>query len=149
MAHVLVINGPNMNLLGTREPEIYGGMTLDQVNDAMRALAEELRLDIEFMQSNSEAEIVTAIQQAIGRTAVIILNPAGLTHSSVSIRDAIAACGIPTIECHVTNPYKRALAEPFRAHSMTAPVCAGIVAGFGTSSYLVALYAARLLAEEA
>ncbi len=148
MPSVLVIHGPNMNLLGTREPEIYGSVTLDQLNEQLRGLADELQLSVDIIQTNSEAEIVSAIQNAMGSYAVIILNPAGLTHTSVSIRDAIAACGVPTIECHVSNPYRRALTEPFRATSMTAPACAGVIAGFGTASYLIALHAARMLAEE-
>ena len=136
---ILVLNGPNLNLLGKRQPEIYGKATLPDIENQVRALAKELGVEIDFRQSNSEAELVTWIQQAEGRFAALVINPAAYTHTSVAMRDAISAVGIPTVEIHLSNIHKR---EPFRHHSYIAEVALGQIAGFGVNSYLLGLRAA-------
>jgi 3-dehydroquinate dehydratase-2 len=136
---VLVLNGPNLNLLGTRQPEIYGKLTLAEIEKKLRALAKELGVEIDFRQSNSEGELVTWIQRATGRFGAIIINPAAFTHTSLAMRDAISAVGIPTIEIHLSNIYRR---ESFRHHSYIAEVAVGQMAGFGADSYLLGLRAA-------
>ena len=143
MNKILVINGPNLNLLGTREPEIYGSTTLADINAMLKARADELDLDIDFMQSNIEGEIVTAIQEARNKYSFILLNAAAFTHYSVAIRDAIAAISVPVIEIHLSNVHAR---EEFRHHSVIAPVVMGQISGFGVDSYIAALeIAARKL----
>jgi 3-dehydroquinate dehydratase-2 len=139
---VLAIHGPNLNILGQREPQIYGTMTLDAINDSMNRLAQELEIELKVVQSNHEGEIVTAIQQAMAWAQVLVINPAAYTHTSVAIRDAIAASKIPAIEVHLSNIYAR---ETFRQHSMVAPVCRGQVSGFGAQSYALALRAAAVM----
>jgi 3-dehydroquinate dehydratase-2 len=134
---IAVINGPNMNLLGKREPEKYGNLTLESVNQAISQKAEEWGARCEFFQSNSEGELVGAVQNASAADGVI-LNAAAYTHYSVAIRDAIAAIDAPVIEVHMSNVHAR---EEFRRQSVIAPVCAGSVAGFGAKSYILALYA--------
>jgi 3-dehydroquinate dehydratase-2 len=136
---ILVLNGPNLNLLGKRQPEIYGRMTLDQINQKIRGLARELGVDVEIRQSNHEGELVTWIQQAPAQFGAIVINPAAYTHSSVAMRDAITAVGIPTIEIHLSNIHKR---EPFRHHSYVAEAAVGQITGFGVDSYLLGLRAA-------
>jgi 3-dehydroquinate dehydratase-2 len=136
---ILVLNGPNLNLLGTRQPEIYGRQTLAEIEKKLRALAKELGVEIDFRQSNSEGELVTWIQQATGRFGAIVINPAAFTHTSLAMRDAIAAVGIPTVEIHLSNIYRR---ESFRHHSYIAEVAVGQIAGFGADSYLLGLRAA-------
>lgn len=136
---ILVLHGPNLNLLGAREPETYGTMTLDDINTMLHEEAERLGVQIRAVQSNSEGELVSAIQEARGQTDVIIINPAAYTHTSVALRDAIAAVGIPTIEVHLSNVYAR---EEFRHHSFIAPVAVGQISGFGPDSYRLALHAA-------
>lgn len=136
---VLILNGPNLNLLGRREPGIYGRVTLQGIEEQVRALASELQVEIEFRQSNHEGELVTWIQDAPEGFSAIVLNAAAYTHTSVALRDAIAAIEIPTIEIHLSNVHAR---ESFRHHSWIAPVCAGQIAGFGTQSYLLGLRAA-------
>jgi len=133
---ILVINGPNLNLLGLREPGIYGSETLDKINAALLSLAGELSCEVDFLQSNSEGVLVDAIQQALGGVDGIIINPAAYTHTSVAMRDAIAAVGLPVIEVHLSNVYKR---EEFRHKSLIAPVAVGQIAGLGTDGYLLAL----------
>ena len=140
MNRVLVIHGPNLNLLGIREPEIYGSFKLEELDQAMRQLAKELDLELQTVQTNQEGEIVEAIQKARDWAEVIILNPAGYTHTSVAIPDAIRAVGLPTIEVHLTNVHAR---EEFRHHSYVAGVAAGRIMGFGPDSYLLALRAAK------
>ena len=136
---ILILNGPNLNLLGTRQPEIYGKLTLAQIEKQVRALAKELAVEIDFRQSNNEGELVTWIQQAAGKFAAIVINPAAYTHTSLAMRDAISAVGIPTIEIHISNIHKR---EQFRHHSYIAEVAVGQIAGFGLDSYLLGLRAA-------
>jgi len=139
---VLVLNGPNLNLLGKRQPEIYGHLTLEQINKQIRALAKELGVNVEIRQSNNEGELVTWIQEAPKQFRAIVINPAAYTHSSVALRDAITAAGLPTIEVHISNIYRR---EEFRKHSYIAGAAVGQIAGFGVQSYLLGLRAAAEL----
>ena len=138
MGKILVLNGPNLNLLGTREPEIYGSLTLADINARLRRRAEEAGLDIEFLQSNHEGVLVDAIQAARGTVDYIILNAAAFTHYSIAIRDAIAAVEVPVIEVHLSNIHQR---ETFRHTSVIAPVVLGQIAGLGAESYMAALEA--------
>lgn len=135
---ILVVNGPNLNLLGTREPEVYGTLTLEKINEELLKYAKELGVEIEFFQSNVEGEIVSAIQAARQNCAGIVINPAAYTHTSVAIRDAISAVALPAVEIHISNVYAR---EEFRKHSLIAPVCVGQIAGFGLDSYKLAMLA--------
>ena len=136
---ILVVHGPNLNLLGVREPEIYGGTTLRDVDRRMVELGRELGLSVKTFQSNSEGDIVDRIQAARGRIDLLIINPAAYTHTSIAIRDAIGALDAPVIEVHLSNVYKR---EAFRHHSTIADVVAGRIMGFGAESYVLALRAA-------
>jgi 3-dehydroquinate dehydratase II len=136
---ILVINGPNLNLLGKREPQIYGAETLEDINLRIATLAVELGVEVSFFQSNHEGELVQKIQDAMGTYQAIVINPGAYTHTSVALRDAISSTGIPTIETHISNIYKR---EEFRHHSYISGVAAGQIAGFGPDSYLLALRAA-------
>lgn len=133
---ILIINGPNINLLGTREPEIYGTLTLDKINAELLTFANELGVEIETFQSNIEGEIVDKIQWAKGNCEGIVINPAAYTHTSVAIRDAISAVALPAVEVHISNIHSR---EEFRKHSFIAPVCIGQIAGFGLDSYKLGL----------
>lgn len=135
---VLYLNGPNLNLLGTREPEIYGTTTLGDIEKSVRDKADQIGVEIEFRQSNSEGEIVGWIQRSKQSCSVIVINAGALTHTSLAIRDAIAACGVPAIEIHLSNTHRR---EPFRHFSYLSEVAAGIIAGFGKESYSLALEA--------
>lgn len=139
MAHLLVLHGPNLNLLGTREPEIYGRTTLAEIDADLAARATEAGHRLESFQSNAEHALVDRIQAARGNTAFILINPAAFTHTSVAIRDAIAAVEIPFIEVHLSNPHAR---EPFRHTSYFTDLAVGIVAGFGPLGYGLALAAA-------
>ncbi len=132
----LVINGPNLNMLGTREPEKYGTTTLADIEKEIEAHAKEKGVEVDFYQSNIEGEIVTAIQKAKGVYDGIIINPAAYTHTSVALRDAILAVELPAVEIHLSNIHTR---EEFRHHSFTAPVCIGQITGFGKFGYIMAL----------
>jgi len=136
---ILILNGPNLNLLGKRQPEIYGKLTLEQINKQIRALAKELGVEVEIRQSNSEGELVGWVQEAPKEFKAIVINPAAYTHSSVALRDAITAAGIPAVEIHVSNIYRR---EEFRKHSYIAGAAVGQITGFGAQSYLLGLRAA-------
>ncbi|RCX09301.1 3-dehydroquinate dehydratase [Anaerobacterium chartisolvens] len=142
MKKVLIINGPNLNMLGIREKGIYGNETLEDI--ARRVMEESGRMGMEtdFVQSNHEGEIIDKIHAARGRYDVIIINPGAYTHYSIAIRDAIAAAEVPAIEVHLSNVHAR---EEFRSKSVIAPVCRGQISGFGGSSYIVALHAAELI----
>jgi 3-dehydroquinate dehydratase-2 len=143
MSHsVTIINGPNLNMLGTREPEIYGSETLADIEAKCRTLAGELGLELDFRQSNTEGEIVDWIQQAGGSQSAIILNAGAYTHTSVAIHDALLACGIPVIEVHLSNVFQR---EEFRHHSYISSVAKGVICGFGSQGYEFALRAAAKL----
>jgi len=135
---ILVLHGPNLNLLGRREPEIYGRTTLAEIEEELRRLGRELGVEIESRQSNHDGDLVDWVQEAEGEFAGILLNPAAYTHTSVALRDAIAGVGVPVVEVHLSNPAAR---EEFRHVSYVAPVVIGTVAGFGKESYLLGLRA--------
>jgi 3-dehydroquinate dehydratase II len=143
--NVLVIHGPNLNLLGTREPSIYGNLTLAEIDARIAHEAELLRLHIRVVQHNTEGGIIQEIHDARGRTEAIVINAGAYTHYSYAIRDAIKAVGIPTIEVHMSNVYAR---EDFRGHSVIADVCKGTISGFGWESYCIALRALGALRGE-
>ena len=136
---ILYLNGPNLNLLGQREPEVYGRTTLEDIEKKVRERASKLGAEIDFRQSNLEGELVAWIQQAKGAADVIVLNAAAYTHTSIALRDAISAVGLPTIEIHLSNIHAR---EEFRHKSLIAPVCKGQIVGFGAESYVLAVEAA-------
>lgn len=139
MKRILVIHGPNLHLLGTREPDIYGSVTIDDINNKMEEKATQIGIEIEAIQSNHEGEIVSAIGDAQKNGYVgIVINPAAYTHTSVAILDAIRACGIPVVEVHLSNIYGR---EEFRQKSLTASATVGQICGFGIYSYVLGLEA--------
>jgi 3-dehydroquinate dehydratase-2 len=133
---ILYLNGPNLNLLGQREPGVYGRATLAEIEAAVRAKAGKSSIEIDFRQSNFEGQLVTWIQEARGKFDVIVINAAALTHTSIALRDALSAVNLPAIEIHLSNVYSR---EEFRHKSLIAPVCRGVIAGFGLESYILAL----------
>ena len=139
---ILFLNGPNLNLLGQREPDVYGRTTLADIEARVRKHAAKLKVTVEFRQSNLEGELVNWIQEAKGKFQVIVINAAAYTHTSVAIRDAIKATGVPTIEIHLSNIHAR---EEFRHVSLIAPVCRGLIAGFGENSYILALEASIIV----
>ncbi len=143
MKKILVIHGPNLNLLGKREPEVYGKVTLPEINQGLEKLAKQRQIELEIIQTNHEGEIVDEIGKTEAKA--IIINPGAFTHTSIAIADAIAARNIPTIEVHISNIYKR---EEFRHKSLIAPVCLGQISGFGAKSYSLALRFAMELVEE-
>ncbi len=142
--HILVIHGPNLQLLGTRQPEVYGKQDLPAINRLIAERAKQLGVQVTAVQSNHEGEIVELIGKANAIYRAIVINPAAYTHTSVAIRDAVEASGLPAVEVHLSNIYAR---EPFRRESLIAPVCRGQVSGFGVASYLLGLEAAATLAK--
>ncbi|NMC80196.1 MAG: type II 3-dehydroquinate dehydratase [Chloroflexi bacterium] len=138
MSAILVLHGPNLNLLGQREPEIYGSLTLEEINRRLVEAGARLGVEVRTFQSNHEGELIDCLQEAPTWAAGVILNAAGYTHTSVALRDAVSAIAIPVIEVHLSNVYAR---EDFRQRSLLSPVCKGSIAGFGWRSYLLALYA--------
>ncbi len=138
MAKILILNGPNLNLLGTRERDVYGDVTLDRIHQQLKTLADEFKHSIEFYQSNAEHELINKIHAARGDAAFIIINPGAFTHTSIALRDALLGVQIPFIEVHLSNIYKR---EEFRKHSYLADIAVGGIYGFGANSYLLALRA--------
>jgi 3-dehydroquinate dehydratase II len=135
---ILVLHGPNLNLLGTREPTIYGRLTINEINGAISALAHELAIEVSIVQSNSESALIDKIHSAIGSYDGILINPAAYTHTSIAIRDAISAAALPTVEVHLSNIHSR---EEFRCKSYVAPIAVGQISGFGLDSYLLGLRA--------
>lgn len=141
---VLVIHGPNLNMLGHREPEVYGRLTLGEINDRINGLAGELGIDVDFFQSNSEGALVDEIQRAMGSADGILINPGAYTHYSIALRDALAGTGLPFVEVHMSNVHAR---EDFRRVSVTAPIASGQVSGFGVESYLLGIRALKSVIE--
>jgi 3-dehydroquinate dehydratase-2 len=137
--HILIIHGPNLNLLGRREKDIYGHSSLDDINRQLASLADELKVSVSFFQSNSEGDLVTAIQNALGTYDALVINPGAYTHTSIALRDAIAGTELPAVEVHLSNIYRR---EEFRKKSMLADVAVGQITGFQVDSYLLGLRAA-------
>jgi len=142
MKKILVIHGPNLDLLGRREPKVYGKTTLKEIDKSLRALAKKIKINLTIVQSNHEGEIVDLIGSSRGKYDALLINPAAYTHTSVAIRDAIAASSLRAVEVHLSNIHAR---EEFRRTSLIAPVCVGQISGFGADSYLLGLQAATLL----
>lgn len=145
MHRLLVVHGPNLNLLGKREPEVYGTVSLEEINQSIQQLAKQLAVEVKIIQSNSEGEIVDEIHKAIEWTDGILINPGGLTHYSVVLRDAVAAAALPTVEVHLSNLHTR---EKFRQTSVIAAACLGQIHGFGAESYLLGLRALAKILEK-
>jgi 3-dehydroquinate dehydratase-2 len=142
MTKILVLHGPNLNLLGQREPDIYGSLTLEEINERLQRFAAAKHIELRLVQSNHEGVLVDAIHAALGWADGLVINPAAYTHTSVAIRDAIVATGLPAVEVHLSNIYAR---EPFRHVSLIAPACKGQISGFGWRSYVLGLEAIAML----
>ena len=140
MKSILLLHGPNLNLLGAREPEVYGRLTLDDINTRIQTTGKELGLEVRCLQSNHEGALIDALHDARAWASGVIFNPGGYTHTSVALRDAIAAIGIPVVEVHLSNVYAR---EEFRHTSLVSPVCKGKISGFGWHSYWLGLMALK------
>ena len=145
MKAVLVLHGPNLNLLGSREPEVYGSLTLADIDKRLLETGKSLGLKVRSYQSNSEGALIDALHAARGWASGVVFNPGGYTHTSVALRDAVAAIAIPVVEVHLSNVYAR---EEFRQHSLISPVCAGKITGFGWRSYLLGLQALAGILED-
>ncbi len=147
MHKILVLHGPNLNLLGTREPEVYGSLTLAEIDEKLRQLGDALGVQVRTVQANGEGALVDALHEAREWASGVVFNPGGYTHTSVALRDAVTAVALPVVEVHLSNVHAR---ERFRRHSYIAPVCVGSITGFGWRSYTLALtYLADFLAESA
>lgn len=146
MPRVLVMYGPNLNLLGAREPEVYGRLTLDEINERVARAAAELGIGVEFFQSNHEGALIDKLHEARSTCQAVVLNPGAYGHTSIALRDAITAIGIPVVECHLSNPGAR---EAFRHHSTIAGACAGVISGFGPESMVLGVRAAASLLRQA
>lgn len=142
---IVVLNGPNMNMLGLRQPELYGASTIDDVEQLCAETALGLDLAIDFRQTNAEGELISWVQECRGRAAGIVINPAGYTSTSIALMDALLAVGLPTIEVHVTNIHRR---EEFRQHSYVSKAATGVIAGLGVQGYALALHAMATLLED-
>ena len=145
MTKIRVLHGPNLNLLGTRETDIYGAQTLDDINNEIKKHAKSIGAEAEISQHNSEGDLVQAVQDANNQSDAIVINPGAYTHYSIALRDAVSAVQIPTVEVHLSNIHSR---EGFRRESVIAPVCAGQISGFGPKSYILGLDAANELAQK-
>ena len=136
--NILILHGPNLNLLGKREPGVYGRTTLEEIDAALSVMAQKYKAELRILQSNHEGTLIDAIHEAMGWADGLVINPGAYTHTSVAIRDAIAGTAIPAVEVHLSNVYAR---EPFRHTSLIAPVCVGQISGFGWRSYLLGVQA--------
>ncbi|MBI3989338.1 MAG: type II 3-dehydroquinate dehydratase [candidate division NC10 bacterium] len=145
MRRILILNGPNLNLLGRREPEVYGSMTLGAIEEEVKRYAASTNVEVHFVQSNHEGVLIDAIHDAVGWAEALVINPAAFTHTSVALRDAVVASSLPTVEVHLSNIHRR---EPFRRHSFIAEVAEGQISGFGSFSYLLGIQAALALIEQ-
>jgi 3-dehydroquinate dehydratase II len=142
MDRILILHGPNLNLLGRREPEHYGTLSLPEIDQRLIVMGREMGLDVHTYQANGEGQLIDALQQAAGWAAGVVFNPGGYTHTSVALRDAVAAIRLPVVEVHLSNVQAR---EEFRRHSLIAPVCAGSISGFGWRSYLLGMQALQTI----